>query len=93
MADEKAVSVRITGRVQGVGFREWTRHEAVGLGLTGWVRNESDGSVAGLLVGPEPALATLLQRLHQGPSPARVARVASEPATPDQSFRDFRITR
>ena len=47
--DPKAVQVRITGIVQGVGFRDWTRHEAMGLGLTGWVRNEADGSVAALL--------------------------------------------
>jgi len=43
--DRKAVLVRITGRVQGVGFRVWTRQQAQRLGLTGWVCNEDDGSV------------------------------------------------
>lgn len=93
MADEIAVSAHVTGRVQGVGFRDWTRHEATGLGLTGWVRNEPDGSVAALLVGPEASVATMLERLRQGPSHARVAGVRSEPAKPAERFTGFRITR
>ena len=47
-----AVRVRITGRVQGVYFRGWTRDEAARLGLDGWVRNEADGSVTALIAGP-----------------------------------------
>jgi len=93
MPEEKAVSVRVTGRVQGVGFREWTRHQATDLGLTGWVRNEPDGSVSALLVGPDAAVDTMLERLYHGPSYARVASVTGEPATPGERFSDFRITR
>lgn len=93
MADEQAVSVRVTGRVQGVGFREWTRHQATGLGLTGWVRNEPDGSVTAVLIGGKAAVDAMLERLYQGPSYARVASVTSEPAAPAERFSDFRITR
>ena len=91
--DPKAVQVRITGIVQGVGFRDWTRHEALGLGLTGWVRNEADGSVAALLVGGAAAVATMLERLQQGPSHSRVTDVTTEPAAVVERPGDFRITR
>ncbi len=47
-----ALRARITGRVQGVAFRAWTRSEAKQRGLSGWVRNESDGSVRALFIGP-----------------------------------------
>ena len=49
--ERKAILVRIRGRVQGVSFRVWTKMEAEKLGLTGWVRNEADGSVAALVAG------------------------------------------
>ena len=47
----RAVRVVISGRVQGVGYRDWTRREAVSRGLSGWVRNRSDGTVEALLRG------------------------------------------
>ncbi|TJV10205.1 MAG: hypothetical protein E5Y18_23585 [Mesorhizobium sp.] len=58
----KAVRVRLMGRVQGVSFRVWTRTEAEGLGLSGWVRNQEDGSVTALIVGAESAVSTMLDR-------------------------------
>jgi acylphosphatase len=91
--DYKALQVRITGIVQGVGFRDWTRSEASRLGLRGWVRNETDGSVTALLVGSDTAVATMLARLHEGPSHSRVDRVASEPAAIAERPADFRISR
>ena len=48
MQGERAVRARISGTVQGVSYRVWTRGEAMRLGLTGWVRNERDGSVTAL---------------------------------------------
>jgi acylphosphatase len=89
----KAVQVRITGRVQGVGFRDWTYKEASGLGLVGWVRNEGDGSVGALLVGPEKAVAAMLERLWTGPRFAAVSDVASQTAAITNVPADFRITR
>lgn len=89
----KALQARITGRVQGVGFRDWTRHEAIRLGLTGWVRNEPDGAVVALLVGSDSAVTSMLDRLHQGPPLAHVTAVTSEPAELAELPTDFRITR
>ena len=51
-----AVRARISGRVQGVWFRAWTVEQAEMLGLDGWVRNRSDGSVEALFAGPRAAL-------------------------------------
>jgi acylphosphatase len=93
MDDFKAVQVHVTGRVQGVGFRGWTRREAMALGLAGWVRNEPDGSVAALLVGSETMIATMLERLHHGPSYAAVTGVTSTTASPTERPADFRIAR
>ena len=88
----KAIRVRITGRVQGVGFRDWTAREARQLGLVGWVRNEPDLSVAALLAGPEDAVATMLERLRKGPGLASVSGVTAETASVAELPRDFRIT-
>lgn len=78
----EARQVRVTGRVQGVGFRAWTARRARALGLDGWVRNEPDGSVAALIAGPPDAVATMLGDLHRGPPAAWVDRVETVPAAP-----------
>lgn len=71
----KAVDVRITGMVQGVSFRAYTREQARGLGVTGWVRNEPDGAVAGHFEGPDHAVDALVAWCHHGPAYADVDRV------------------
>ena len=86
-----AVRVRITGRVQGVNFRGWTRDEAARLGLDGWVRNEADGSVRALLAGPRAKLDAMIERLHEGPPSARVVNVVVEVADPDEVATGFSI--
>lgn len=87
----KSIRVRVTGRVQGVGFRDWMRLQADELGLKGWVRNEPDGSVAGLIVGPEDKVAEMIQRLWKGPRLASVSDVKTEPAAASEMPDDFRI--
>ena len=82
MTEETSVSARITGRVQGVWYRGWTRAEAERLGLRGWVRNESDGSVSALLCGPEPQVDEMLRRMWHGPGGARVDDIETRPGTP-----------
>ena len=63
---------RVTGHVQHVWFRGWTQQTARALGLSGWVRNMPDGSVAGQAQGPQDMLERFRQALTQGPPSARV---------------------
>lgn len=83
---------RVTGRVQGVGFRAWTRDRAAALGLSGWVRNREDGSVEGVVEGPDTAVAALLEALSDGPGAARVAHVETLAATAE-GLQGFEIRR
>lgn len=67
--------VRITGRVQGVFFRAWTRDEARSLGVSGWVRNCRDGAVETHLEGDEGQVDELIRRMRHGPPHAKVVDV------------------
>ena len=66
----------VKGRVQGVGFRWWTRARALELGLVGSATNLDDGRVEVVAEGPEPALRALLELLRGGQTPGRVDVVA-----------------
>lgn len=88
----EAFQVRITGRVQGVSFRVWARDEALTLGLTGWVRNEADGSVAALVAGPPSAVSTMIERLRHGPPGASVSGIETQAVSLDTMPAGFRIT-
>lgn len=65
----------IRGRVQGVGFREAMRREAIARGCTGWVRNRRDGSVEAVVQGDPAAVEAVLAWARQGPSAARVDEI------------------
>ena len=85
------VHVLIDGLVQGVAYRFFAEKYASRLGVTGWVRNLPDGRVEVLAEGSAERIETLLERLKEGPSLARVDvfDVRREPATAE--FKDFRI--
>jgi acylphosphatase len=86
MAEEHtALVVNVTGRVQGVSFRAWTKSEADARGLAGWVRNEADGSVSALIQGPPDAVAEMLTAFETGPAPARVDKVSTMPGAPTEA--------
>ncbi len=71
----RALHILVSGRVQGVGFRYFVREQAQRLSLSGWVRNLRDGRVEILVVGDALARQGFLQKVHQGPLAAEVARV------------------
>lgn len=80
-----AVHLRITGRVQGVGYRAWAIETAARLGLRGWVRNRADGSVEALVISDELAVAAMIKACRDGPFAARVTEVAADEAADDGS--------
>ena len=90
---KERLSAQITGRVQGVGFRNFTQMRARQLGLTGWVRNESDGSVRLEAEGPRGALEDLLDAVHDGPRTARVETVEVDWTDATGEFDVFRVRR
>ncbi len=89
----KRIALRVTGLVQGVGFRWWCRQEATRLGLAGRVRNRSDGSVEIEAEGTAAAVAELRRRMEDGPAAARVRTVEARDPGPEELPRPFRIER
>ncbi|HEY43811.1 MAG TPA: acylphosphatase [Anaerolineae bacterium] len=81
----------ITGLVQGVNFRYYTRAEALRLHLTGWVRNLWDGRVEAVFEGEEESVRKMVEWCHVGPPSARVVDVEIEWETPLGNFNDFDI--
>ena len=76
----ETVRVRVTGRVQGVGYRAWAADTARGLGVCGWIRNEDDGAVTALVSGPAAAVERMLAAMRSGPAAARVRDLAAAPS-------------
>ena len=84
--------LRITGRVQGVAYRDWMVRTARAAGVVGWVRNRADGSVEALVAGPSGVVDALIANCRQGPPAARVDDVErNEQQMPDLS--DFILRR
>ncbi len=87
--DRRTVTVRIEGRVQGVYYRAWTDQTARSLGLNGWVRNVSDGSVEAVFSGPPVMVEEMLRRCADGPRDAKVTAVniVDEGGAPPSGFK------
>jgi acylphosphatase len=79
----------VSGRVQGVGFRWWTRSRALELGLVGSARNLPDGRVAVVAEGPRASCARLLEALRGTGTPGRVDEVAEQWSDPRGGLSDF----
>ncbi len=79
----------VHGHVQGVFFRQTAIREAKALGLTGWVRNEPDGTVRTVAEGNDPALEQYLAFLHDGPPEARVTNVDERWSEASGKYADF----
>ncbi|HEY7034870.1 MAG TPA: acylphosphatase [Thermomicrobiales bacterium] len=76
---KRHLSIRIYGRVQGVFYRQTAKDQARRLGLTGFARNEPDGTVRIEIEGDATALDRFVAWCHVGPPAARVERVESKP--------------
>jgi len=87
----QALRFVVRGRVQGVGFRWFVEREAHVLGVSGWVRNNADGSVEVLAQGTRDQLLGLRSRLRQGPRAARVDDVEESEVGPVAGLSSFRI--
>lgn len=75
----KTLRLVMHGRVQGVYFRDSMRREAQSLGVTGWVRNRSDGTVEAVVQGDPAAVDAIVRWTHRGPDRAQVERVDTAP--------------
>lgn len=88
------MTARVMGRVQGVGFRWWTRRQAESLDVTGWVMNAADErSVELVAEGAAAALDELERRIRTGPSGARVDQVEARRSPASGEFERFEIVR
>ncbi len=86
-----AISARVHGRVQGVGFRYSTQYTAQELGIVGWVRNEFDGTVLVEAEGERENIDRFVEWLKEGPPPARVTSVEVQKKAPSGSWRRFSV--
>jgi acylphosphatase len=80
----RARRIVISGRVQGVGYRDWMCRQAQAMGLSGWVRNRSDGSVEALVDGDTAAVEELLRACRSGPRLAVVTEIREDFADPPE---------
>jgi acylphosphatase len=89
----RVVHVFVSGRVQGVGYRDWTVVSATAEGISGWVRNRRDGRVEAMFAGPPDAVARTLDACRRGPPAARVDAIAIDELSqdqPDEAISGFR---
>ena len=91
MSEQRAIVATVTGRVQGVGFRYTTQRVGARLGLDGWVRNQTDGTVRTWAQGSPEVVARFLGFLEEGPPAARVVDIAVDEVTPDLELTGFQV--
>lgn len=88
-AAQEAIAAKVTGRVQGVGYRYTAAHTARDLGLVGWVRNAPDGSVETRAQGDKRAIERFVTFLWRGPTSAQVRSVDVAPVDADPALTGF----
>jgi len=94
MNDEKksvSVKIKVTGRVQRVGFRYFVQRWAEDFGIGGWVKNQRDGSVFLEAEGRKDRIEKLIKELKEGPSMAQVDEVNAKWAGFENKYRNFQV--
>ena len=86
----RSINARITGLVQGVGYRYWALGAAGKHGVCGWVRNDPDSSVVAHIEGDAEAVSAMVSSLWKGPRWAGVENVAVKDA-PFEGFQNFTV--
>ena len=87
----KRVSAKIHGIVQHVGFRNFVRNNAGKLGITGWVKNNLDGTVEALFEGEDNLISEIIEKCKKGPFLALVDKVEVREEEPKKEFDEFYI--
>lgn len=87
----KRAHIYIEGRVQGVGFRYFTKTNARRHGITGWVKNLPDGRVEAVFEGENEHVKNMIDLVKKGPSTGRVTNLVVRWETPERDFDDFRV--
>ncbi|MBI2547309.1 MAG: acylphosphatase [Candidatus Aenigmarchaeota archaeon] len=87
----KRVTARIYGIVQNVGFRNFVRKHAKELGLTGWVKNNLDGTVEAVFEGNENTISEIIEKCKKGPLLAVVDKIEVREEEPKKEFEEFHI--
>ena len=83
----------ISGKVQGVWFRDYVKRSAIGLDLKGWVKNNPDGTVGAEVEGEKKAIEELIELIKIGSPMSRVDNVSVEWSQTNNKFQDFKILR
>ena len=91
MAAKVRKHVYLSGKVQGVGFRAFTKRTAHGLGINGWVKNLADGRVEAVFSGAKEKVAKILEEVQKGPSFARVDNIEIEDETYQGEYNNFQV--
>ena len=90
-SDLRRVRIVVSGRVQGVWFRESTRQRAIELGVTGWVRNLQDGRVEAVFEGGSKAVEAAIEFVREGPQLAEVRELQLDELTSAERLDGFRV--
>ena len=85
------VDFRVTGRVQGVAFRAFVQRTASQYGLTGWVKNNVDGSVSGYAEGDDGLVRDLMKEIKIGNTPSRVSSMEYDLRPYTGEYESFEI--
>ena len=88
-----SAEIIVSGKVQGVWFRDYVKRSAIGLDLKGWVKNNPDGTVAAKIVGYKQVIEELIKLIKIGSPLSKVENVSAEWSKTNNKFQDFKIIR